>query len=137
MATRSHTWFDAEKLLQGEELVRSGPARVRIDTSPFWWEGDLVLTSDRLFYLPHGTHASLRRVAFWLYDLIDVGPAGRNRILLRTDGEAALFHLLDSGPFALGGRASDRWLRLITRQMRTARPAHAFDGDRTTRRAAG
>ena len=137
MASRSHTWFDAEKLLHGEELIRSGPARLRTDTPPFWWEGDLILTSDRLFFLPHGTHASLPQVAFWLYDLLDVSPAGSNRVLLRTEGEAALFHILESGPFPLGGRAFDRWLRLITRQMRTARPASVFDEDQSTRRVAG
>ena len=46
-------WFDHEKLLPGESLVREGFARLRTVEPPYWWEGDLILTSERLFFLPN------------------------------------------------------------------------------------
>ncbi len=140
MATRSHTWFDAEKLLPGEELVRSGSAQLRIDTPPYWWEGVLVLTSDRLFFLPHVHNPFLDRTAFWLRDLLDHAPAGRNRLHVRTHDEAALLHILDASPRAVVGAAASTWLRLIRQQMRVARPASAFTSTTDSpvrRRAAG
>ena len=136
MASRGHDWFDDEKLLSGEELVRSGTARVRTDTPPYWWEGRLVLTSDRLFFLPFVENPFLGRVAFWLFDLIECGPAGRNSFHVRTTNDAALFHVLDLGPAAIAGRAGRSWLRRIDGQVRSARPSAAFDAP-PHRRAAG
>jgi hypothetical protein len=137
MASRSHTWFDDEKLLPGEELVRSGTARVRTDTPPYWWEGRLVLTSDRLFFLPQVENPFLPRVAFWLFDLLDVGHAGRNVFHLRTSTDAALFHVLDLGAGAVAGRAGRTWIREISAHLRAARPPSAFDTGSPYRRAAG
>jgi hypothetical protein len=137
MASRSHTWFDAEKLLPGEELVRTGSARVRTDAPPYWWEGELILTTDRLFFLPHVENPFLQRVAFWLRELIDIGPAGRNRLHVRTTNEAALFQAIDLGPHAVAGRASGLWLSLIRKHLLSARPAEAFKEDPQRRRAAG
>jgi hypothetical protein len=137
MASRGHDWFGDEFLLSGEELVRSGTARVRTDTPPYWWEGRLVLTSDRLFFLPFVEHPFLGRVAFWLFDLIETGPAGRNSFHVRTTNDAALFHVLDLGPAAVAGRAGHTWLRHIEGQIRSARPPAAFEASPTYRRAAG
>ena len=137
MASRGQHLFDAQKLLLHEKMVRAGVARVRTDTPPYWWEGDLVLTSDRLFFLPHVANPLLPRTAFWLHDLIDVGPAGRNRLHLRTTHEAALFQVLDVGPGAAIGRGAAAWLRLIETHRRYARPAAAFDDREQQRRATG
>jgi hypothetical protein len=137
MASRGQSWFDPQKLLSGEELVRSGVARVRTDTPPYWWEGELILTSDRLFFLPRVENPFLGRVAFWLHDVIDTGPAGRNRLHVRTTDDAALFHIVDAGPAALAGLAGARWLSLIDTHRRGARPAAAFERDPRSRRAAG
>lgn len=137
MASRSHGWFDGEKLLSGEELVRSGSARVRTDTPPYWWEGRLILTSDRLFFLPHVENPFLDTVAFWLREVIETGPAGRNSFHVRSATEGALFHVLDIGSAAVTGRAGRGWLRLIERNMRGARPRSAFETDSPFRRAAG
>ncbi len=137
MASRSHSWFDTEKLLHGEKMIRAGVSRVRTDTPPYWWEGDLVLTSDRLFFLPHTANPLLTRTAFWLHDLIDAGPAGRNRLHVRTTNEAALFQVLDIGPGAIAGRGAASWLRLIQLHRRQAHPASAFEDRDQRRRAAG
>jgi len=137
MASRSHTWFDVEKLLPDEELIRTSAARVRTDAPPYWWEGELILTSDRLFFLPRVHNPLLGRVAFWLRDLIDTGPAGRNRLHVRTGAEAALFHILEAGARPALGQAAGRWLGLVRSHMRTARPAEAFESPDTPRRAAG
>ena len=137
MASRSHSWFDAEKLLPGAKMLRAGVSRVRTDTPPYWWQGDLVLTSDRLFFLPHTANPLLARTAFWLHDLIDVGPAGRNRLHVRTAGEAGLFQVLDVGPGATIGRGAVVWLRLIEMHRRSARRSAAFDDRNLRRRAAG
>jgi hypothetical protein len=137
MASRCHSWFDAKQLLPGEELVRTGTVRVRTDTPPFWWQGDLVLTTDRLFFLPHVENPFLARVAFWLHDLIDIGPAGRNRLHVRTGEDAALFQALDRGPKAVAGRAAGSWLRMIQKHRRSARPARAFEPPSRPRRVAG
>ena len=137
MASRSQSWFDAEKLLPGEKMIRAGVSRVRTDTPPYWWEGYLVLTSDRLFFLPHIANPLLARTAFWLHDLIDAGPAGRNRLHVRTTDEAALFQVLDVGPAATIGRGAVAWLRLIEMHRRTARTSAAFDDRNQRRRAAG
>ena len=136
MASRGHDWFDDEKLLSGEELVRSGTARVRTDTPPYWWEGRLILTSDRLFFLPFVENPFLGRVAFWLFELIESGPAGRNSFHVRTTNDAALFHVLDLGTAAIAGRAGHSWLRQVDGQIRSARPPAAFDAP-PYRRAAG
>ena len=52
MGSRSRTWFDSRMLLAGERFVRSATARLRTAAPPHWWEGELILTSDRLFFLP-------------------------------------------------------------------------------------
>ena len=137
MASRGQSWFDPEKLLPGEEFVRAGAVRVRTDAPPYWWEGELVLTSDRLFFLPHVENPFLSAIAFWLHDLIDTGPAGRNRLHVRTTDDAALFHVIDAGPAAVTGRAFSRWLALIDTHRRMARPGSAFESDPRSRRAAG
>ncbi|MBI5289607.1 MAG: hypothetical protein HY873_11610 [Chloroflexi bacterium] len=137
MASRSHSWFDAEKLLPGEDFVRAGVVRARIDVAPYWWQGELVLTSDRLFFLPDVEHPLISSIAFWLHDLIDTGPAGRNRLHVRTTNEAALFQVLATGPAAVAGHAFAGWLRLIDSHRRMARPSTAFETDAASRRAAG
>jgi hypothetical protein len=137
MASRGHAWFDAAQLLSGEELARTSNARVRVDTPPYWWEGVLVLTSDRLFFLPHVDNPFLSTVAFWLRDLIEFAPAGRNAFHVRTGNEAALFHVLEPAPAALVGRAGREWLRQIARHIHSARPSTAFTPEVPYRRAAG
>jgi hypothetical protein len=137
MASRSHAWFDAEKLFPGEELIRAVPARARTEAPPFWWTGDLVLTSDRIFFLPDVDRPSLPRIAFWLRELTTAEPAGWNRLHLRSRHDAAMFLLLDKGPRALAGRATDLWLRLITVHCRSSRHPGSIETERRPRRAAG
>jgi hypothetical protein len=137
MASRSHTWFDDEKLLSGEEFVRAGVARVHTEAPPHWWEGELVLTSDRLFFLPRVHNPFLPHVAFWLQEVRTAEPAGRGTIHVATDDNAAIFRITDTGPSILGGRGAGQWLRLITAFRRAARPRTAFEEEFRPRRAAG
>lgn len=137
MASRSHSWFDDDKLLPGEEFVRSGVARVQTEAPPHWWEGELVLTSDRLFFLPHVHNPFLPHTAFWLEELHTVEPAGRGAIHIATADNAAVFRISDTGTAIIAGRAAGNWLRLITAFRRAARPRIAFEQELTPRRAAG
>lgn len=137
MASRSHGWFDAAQLLPGEELVRMCNARVRTDTPPYWWEGRLILTSDRLFFLPFVENPFLSTVAFWLRDVLEAGPAGRNAFHVRTTAEAALFRVKEQGVAAFLGRSGRSWASSVLEHIRGARPASAFTSDTPFRRAAG
>jgi hypothetical protein len=137
MASRSHGWFDEAKLLPSERLIRSATARLRISGPPYWWEGALILTSDRLFFLPYVHHPQLSGTAFWLRDLSGVEHGGRNRFVARAGGDTATFHLVSSrpGPAGLIGNRAASWLAAIAAVQREARPPAAFG--RPARRAAG
>jgi hypothetical protein len=118
MAPRS--WFDSEKLLPRERLARIGPARLRVNGPPHWWEGMLILTNDRLFFLPEVDDASVGEAAFWLADLTAVDVAGRGRISVVAGRMNATFELI--GPMLFAGRRARLWLREITRGRLTAVP---------------
>jgi hypothetical protein len=137
MASRSHSWFDAAKLLPGEQLVRSARARMRIASPPGWWEGELVLTTDRLFFLPFIDNAHLHDTAFWL-DEVRAHAAGWNRLVVDTGDGQALFRIvgtISDGESAVG-RLGAGWARAIERTCRAARPRPEF-GDGHRHRAAG
>lgn len=103
---RQHAWFDDAMLLPGERLVRWGAARLCIDGPPGWWEGRLILTSERLFYLPDAERDRIGPAAFWLTEL-DASAGDGGRLLVRLDDEAATFDLpgawLDDIALARGG----------------------------------
>jgi hypothetical protein len=129
----SRTWFDSDKLLAGERLVRSAPARVRTGAPPYWWEGELILTSERLFFLPAVENPLLSDVAYWLGDPKECRAAGRNRFMVATDELESTFHLVGSSPVAVTGRSDTGWMRDVARLWRSAHPRTSFEG----RRAAG
>ena len=137
MASRSHGWFDDAKLLPGERCIRSGKVRLRIPGPPYWWEGALILTSDRLFFLPYVDHPRLGITAFWLHELAVTAAAGRNRFAARNAQEHATFHLIGprAGPAGLIDDQATAWLTAITAAQPAARPQAEFD--RPARRAAG
>ncbi len=138
MASRSHGWFDEAKLLPSELQVRSGSARLRVSGPPYWWEGALILTSDRLFFLPHVYSPRIDEAAFWLFDMTGAAPAGRNRFKVSAHGRTATFHLTTSrpGPAGLIGQQAKAWLEAIAALRASARPRTAFD-EPAARRAAG
>jgi hypothetical protein len=138
MASRSHGLFDEAQLLPSDRLVRSGTARLRIPEPPYWWEGTLILTSDRLFFLPHVDQVRLDQAAFWLHHLTSWERAGRNRFRVAAAGEESTFHLIGGrpGPAALIGDQAGAWLQAIASLQRNARPRTAF-ADKPRRRAAG
>lgn len=118
MAPRS--WFDNEKLLPRERLARISPARLRVDGPPHWWEGMLILTNDRLFFLPEVDDASVGEAAFWLADVTAVDIAGRGRISVAAGRTNATFELI--GPVLFVGRRARLWLREIAQARLTAVP---------------
>ncbi len=131
MGTRS--WFDSDMLLEDERLVRSAPARVRTAAPPHWWEGELILTSDRLFFLPAVDDPLLDDVAFWLIDLRDWRAASRNRLLVATADVEHEFQFIGAASVVLMARSAPRWVRDLTQLRAAARPRKPFE----RRRAAG
>lgn len=123
MASRSQGWFDDEKLLHQERMVRSGRVRLRTETPPYWWEGKLILTSDRLFFLPDVDNPLLEPVAFWLSEVALVSRDGARRFRIDADGGNATFLAL-----GLPGRSENRWLDAIESVRSGARARSSFDG---------
>lgn len=118
----SRSWFDNDKLLPDERLVRSVPARIRTDAPPHWWEGELVLTSDRLFFLPSVDGPFLSDVAYWLTDIASCRAGRRNRLLVASGGVEREFELTSSRPVALVGYSAARWARDVACARQHARP---------------
>jgi hypothetical protein len=130
------TWFDADKLLPGERLVRTGPARLQIAAPPHWWAGHLILTTDRLFFLPNVESPLVHDAAFWLDDVVQAARAGRNRLFVFAHSGDVTLELPSTGAGLAGllGRREAGWSRAIMRLHRVARPRPQLEG---TRRAAG
>jgi hypothetical protein len=118
MASRS--WFGSDKLLPRERLARTGQARLRVDGPPHWWEGMLILTNDRLFFLPQVDDARVGDAAFWLADVTSVEAAGGARISVYAGRQRATLEL--TGPILFGGHRARGWLHDIERARRTAVP---------------
>jgi len=133
MASRGHGWFDEAKLLPSERLVHSGAALLRIPRPPGWWGGTLLLTSDRLFFLPTVDHQRLGDTAFWLRELSAVATARHQIDVSARDGQATLY-FGDVATALLRDQAAP-WLRAIASAQPQARPRRAFEAPR--RRAAG
>jgi hypothetical protein len=99
---------------------------------PGWWEGTLVLTSDRLFFLSYVRNPLVdTEAAYWLADL-EAAEAGRNRLRVHPKGNggaSVTFQFL--GPrldlAALLGELGKSWLHDVTRAQLRARPAYTFD----------
>ena len=131
MAARSRTWVDDAMLLPGETLVREAPARIRTQAPPGWWEGHLILTSDRLFFLPQAKNPLLHeQLAFWLAD-IEEADGGRNRLrvhVIGSDAPGATFQFLGPrlGPRGLLGERGRIWMYQVRRAKVHARQSYAF-----------
>jgi hypothetical protein len=121
----ARSWFDKEKLLPDERLVREGPARLRADGPPYWWEGELILTTDRLLFLPHMHNAQIRDGSFWLNDVVECEKHGRDRIRIIGTNSYATFRL--TGMPAIPGLRWKSWTRDIARLTPQARPRRVFD----------
>jgi hypothetical protein len=115
--------LDPERLFPEERLVRSGAARLRIAGPPHWWEGTLVLTNERLFFLPEVDDPRVESVAFWLADLMLLGVGGAGKIRIGAAGGEATFELTGAAPLAR--RRVQDWLRDIDRARASAMP-HAM-----------
>jgi hypothetical protein len=125
MATRSQSWFGDDKLLGNERMVRSGRVRLRTSEPPYWWEGTLILTTDRLFFLPSTENPLIDSVAFWLADITGASRDGARRFRIDSGDTHATFLAL-----GIPGRGEQRWLAAIASARATASPRAAFDGPR-------
>jgi hypothetical protein len=107
-------WFEPEMLLRGERVLRGGEALLAVGAAGRWWYGTLVLTSERLFFLPQVDNAAVPRAAFWLRD-VRAEAAGHNRLRVSDGWSVATFELPSpfvSAPGIAGLRALP-WVREI------------------------
>jgi hypothetical protein len=128
MASRSHHWFDNEKLAPGERIVRTASARLRSDAPPYWWEGELVLTTERIFFLPFVISPLIDQVAFWLSEITHAGRLGRGRFRLAAGSVSASFELP-------GMQRARTWLDAIDACLGLEPRTGYDDGDRSQRAA--
>ncbi len=138
MGSNAQSWFDDEKLFPGERIARAGRAWYRTAAAPGWWEGELILTTDRLFFLPNVDNASIGSVAFWLRD-VTAATAGRNRFTIAAGDEHAVFEAHDGSSVAsaaLLGIRQEPWLETIASLRGNAR-RYAVIVDAPRRRAVG
>jgi hypothetical protein len=135
MASRSQSWFDDEKLFPGEQRVRNGRVRIRTADPPHWWEGTLILTTDRMFFLPDVDNPLLGNTAFWLAEIRRVEQVAPNRIRIRGGDVNATFQLLGRHLPLPGQRTIRPWIESIEAVRSSARASEAFRLRR--RRAAG
>jgi hypothetical protein len=119
-------------MLPHEHVLRSGPSRIRLGGPPHWWEGTLVLTTDRIFFQPDVADARIESVAFWLSDLTLLASAGSGKIRVCATGGESTFELVGSLPLAR--RRVQDWLREIERARGSAMPRALL---RDSRRATG
>ena len=133
---RRGSWFGDAQLLPGERVIRTGAARIRIKARPGWWEGRLVLTSDRLFFLPDAEHPDVEATALWISDVRHAAPLGKNRLLVSSVDADLLVELLGApiSPAGLLGRRGEMWTRAIDAVRESAAPVAAIE---RRRRAAG
>ncbi len=126
MASRGHSWFDVEKLLPGERLARSTAARLRVAVPPYWWEGELILTSDRLFFLPCVESPLISEAAFWLAELTQTQRSGPRTLSVADARHSAQFQI--EHPLLAFHRDDERtWVRDVNRLRTDARHPSIFD----------
>jgi len=137
MALRTRSWFDREKLFAAERIVRSSRAWMQVPYAGHW-EGELILTTDRLFFLPHVDHAVLGNAAFWLTDITAVIQDGRNRVEVWTQAGRRVFELRGEhgGVTDLVARRATAWCDDVTSLRVEARSPERL-GVHSQRRAAG
>lgn len=122
----SHThWLEPEQLLPGETFVREGPARLRTYSPPFWWEGELVLTSDRVFFLPGVENPYEGAVAFWLAEVVDEEHAESGLLRLSSTEGRTVFQIPGFG--FLAERGAKKWAQTIATCKPRARHPSVFE----------
>ncbi len=128
---RRGSWFGDAQLMPGERVIRTGAARIRIEARPGWWEGRLVLTSDRLCFLPEAEHPDVGTTAVWISDVRHAAPLGKNRLLVSSVDTDLLLELLGV-PISPVGLLGPAWRVVDRRDRSRARVSDAVRGDRTT-----
>jgi hypothetical protein len=113
--------------------------RLQTDAPPYWWLGDLVITTDRLFFLPDVENPHIAETAFWLDDLTRVAQDDRTRFTVAAGGRHMSFEALTPTGYArlLGAFQgyARHWVDIIARLRPAARPSISFDDERSHRAA--
>lgn len=134
MTSRVH-WLEPEQLLPGESIIREGPARLRTYSPPFWWEGGIVLTSDRIFFLPSVENPFESAISFWLADVVDEEHAESGMLRLSSPEGRTVFQIPGIG--FLAERGARKWAEIIAVSKLRARPHTAFETPPARRRDIG
>jgi hypothetical protein len=139
MTQRGHGWFDASHLLPGEAILRAGRARLAIASAPYWWEGTLAFTTERVVFLADAENPLVTNVALWMGDIDAVARAGRNRLLVRAGDASVTFEVIDRGLSAASvlGRRHVAWLEAFEAARRHPHRVRRFDETPPPRRATG
>jgi hypothetical protein len=121
---RSRAWSGAEHLLSGERIVRQARARLLASAPPHRWEGVLVVTTDRLLFVPDVYNELIGDAALWLAGLIDVNAPARERLHAATRERSFVFEL--PGLLATIRGVARGWVKTITLLQQTARAPDTF-----------
>jgi hypothetical protein len=129
-------WFGDEKLLPGERMLRRGRARLRTPSPPHWWEGSLVLTSERLIFLPDIDYPLQAAPVVWVRDIAHLARTGRNRLTVSGPLAPSIFQLTGNrgNPLGIAGLRESAWINAVIELQHELRPRRSLD---RTRRAAG
>jgi hypothetical protein len=132
------SWFDEKKLLEGERLLREARAQIHCAHAPTWWEGILILTTDRLFFLPDVEREGMwPAAAFWLRDIDVIEQPAPDRLRVRAALDKTEFRFA-RGRFLAKRPERIDWPREIREAVQHARPgAHFGEQDRSNGRTAG
>jgi hypothetical protein len=138
MARRTRSWFDDEKLFPHERIIRSSRAWMKTLQASRYWEGEIVLTTDRFFFLPQVENPLIGSAAYWLASVTSLTPAGRHEFQIGAGGSRTTFRVLgDHAPISdvLSNRAHV-WIGEISALRPHARVPEMFAAP-VPRRAAG
>ena len=138
MTRRTRSWFDEEKLFPQERIVRSSRAWMRTSQPCRNWEGELVLTTDRLFFLPEIEHPLIGGAAHWLSSIASATAIGRHEFRIGDGAAQTIFHVLGerAAMSDLIVNRANAWISEIAALRPQARSPETF-AEPTRRRAAG
>jgi hypothetical protein len=115
------TAFEPRQLLPDERLLMRRRAQLATAGPPGWWEGELFLTSDRLFFLPIIMNDLIGDAAFWLAGLRYARAESAGVLCIADDDREATFRLQGIRILSRGARART-WVDAIDAARPAARP---------------
>ena len=115
-------------LLPEERVVRESRGWLRTTFPPLRWEGTLVLTVDRILFVPDVYNELIGDLSMWLSDLAEINAPGRARLHFSTREQDAVVELPGLG--GLLTSAARRWVRAVEDSAMISTPASAARDDR-------